>query len=373
MLNKKEIERYDRQIKLSTVGLEGQERLKAARVLVIGAGGLGCPLIIYLSSAGIGNIDILDGDLISISNLQRQILYTENDLGVSKAQKAAEKAKAINPYINITPIPKFLNAHRAIEIFDRYDLIIDCTDNFGSRYLINDVCELYGVAFISAALHKVEGQLGVYNVSSKDGSFSASYRDVFPEAEKSSRSIDCNEAGVMPTLPGIMGLYQANEALKFFLDKETCLINKVLFLNSKNMSQFLLESALNKNKIAKNKEDILSTTYDLPCSSGNKISTSEELIKLMKTKKAVLIDVREYNELPKRSFPGMLQIPLSILMKEPEKVREYNEMIFVCKSGIRSKKACELINEFYPDMIIYDFSSGIMGLPEQKTDPIKER
>lgn len=371
MLNKKEIERYDRQIKLSTVGLEGQERLKNARVLVVGAGGLGCPVIIYLSSAGVGHIDILDGDVISISNLQRQILYTENEIGTSKAVKSAEKAKAINPHINVSPIHKFLNATLALEIFHQYDLIIDCTDNFGSRYLINDVCELYGLAFVSAALHKFEGQLGVYNVRSKEGTFSASYRDVFPEAEKSSRSIDCNEAGVMATLPGIMGLYQANEALKFFIDKENCLINKVLFLNSNNMNQFLLESTPGKNKITKKAEEILASTYELPCSSGNRINTGDELLKLMGSGNTVLIDVRELNELPRCSFPGMKQIPLSLLMKEPERVRELKQVVFVCKSGIRSKKACELINEFYPDVITYDFTSGITALPVQKTDLIK--
>lgn len=348
--------------------MEGQQRLKNARVLVVGAGGLGCPLITYLSSAGIGSIDILDGDVISISNLQRQILFTEKELGKSKAEIAAEKARTLNPHIKIRAIRQFLNASLAIEIFDNYDLIIDCTDNFGSRYLINDVSQLYGLPFVSAALHKFEGQLGIYNVKKEDGHFSASYRDVFPELEKSAKSLDCNAVGVLATLPGLLGLYQANEVIKYFLDKKTCLINKVLILNTMNMHQLILDSSPGKNKFLKNKEEILSSKYELPCMTENKISTYDELMNLIRKEEPVLIDVRELNELPKSDYPGLIQIPLSVLNNEPERIRQHKKVVFICKSGIRSKKACGIINQIYPEVITYDFSPGIHGLPEQKTN-----
>ncbi|MBK6522168.1 MAG: HesA/MoeB/ThiF family protein [Sphingobacteriaceae bacterium] len=362
MLSKEEIQRYDRQIKLNTVGLEGQLALKNAKILIVGAGGLGCPALQYLAAAGIGNISIMDGDTIGISNLQRQILFSTNELGRSKAIVACEKAKQINPHIHVQAIPKFLDARTALEIFSDHDLILDCTDNFASRYLINDVCTLYKLPFVSAALHKFEGQVGVFNVETENGKYSANYRDIFPESDKSSKSVNCDEAGVLAVLPGMMGLYQANEVIKYFINKKECCVNKVLFINSSSLQHFTLEADLKMHAKRMSIEEILNNTYEVPCALSKTISSAKELFKLTSEKGFHLIDVREINELPEANIEGILKVPLGKIADHAEELRTLSKVIFVCKSGARSKKALEYINTIYPNIDCYSFQPGIETL-----------
>lgn len=363
MLSQEEILRYDRQLKVAAIGVAGQEKLKMARVLIIGAGGLGCPVLQYLAAAGVGNITVIDGDNVSESNLQRQILFTHTDIGKSKSQTAALKASEMNPYINVSFIHEFLSVQKALTVFESYDLIIDCCDNFGTRYLVNDVCLLYKLPFISSALFRTEAQFGIFNVLMNNGTFSSCYRDFFPESAKSNTVLDCNEAGVVATLPGIMGLYQANEAIKYLIQKENCSINKIMIFNCWDLSHFFLNINPSSNVRRITREHIESTQYHLPCStSPDKIIDIHELLNLISSPETVIVDVREEHEVPLVMTPNIHRLPLSILETKIAFFENINSVIFVCKSGIRSKKALDLLESKYPNKYFYSFKHGIETL-----------
>jgi len=351
MFSQSELTRYSRQIQLDDFGQIGQKCLKNARIVVVGAGGLGCPVIQYLSSAGIGNTTIIDGDTVSESNLQRQVLFQQADIGFSKAQCACTKAKEINSFVNVTAVHSYLNAELAFDVFKEADLIVDCTDNFGTRYLINDVCVLLNKPFVSSALFKYEGQLSIYHVKTKTG-YSANFRDVFPENNNTENALDCNSAGVIATLPGIMGLYQANEVIKYFVDKSFCLINKLLTVNCKRMTHHVFEINTEAKTKALTKEEIKNRTYSLPCfveENKEKLSISH-VVNLLNNESTILVDVRELNESPRLENIHHLVIPLSEIETAHEKLSSYKKIIFICKSGKRSIIAKASVESLYKNI-----------------------
>ncbi|MDB4005138.1 HesA/MoeB/ThiF family protein [Flavobacteriaceae bacterium] len=220
------MKRYSRHIALSEVGLLGQLKISESKVLVIGAGGLGAPLLLYLTAAGIGTIGIVDFDTISLSNLQRQVLYREQDLNLNKADIAKACLRARNSEINITSYPVALSTSNALEILKTYDIVVDCTDNFRTRYLINDACVKLNKPFVFAAIYKFEGQLSVFNYAG-----GPTYRCLFPLPPKAGEVPNCEEAGVLGVLPGILGAYQANEVLKIILNIGEVLSGKLVSIN----------------------------------------------------------------------------------------------------------------------------------------------
>lgn len=361
MLSENEIKRYARQIHLPDIGMEGQEKLKQASVLVIGAGGLGCPVIQYLSAAGIGTIGIVDGDTVSESNLQRQILYTTQDIGKSKAAVASARAQQLNEYITINCIDEFITTQQALELFPNYDLVVDCSDNFGTRYLINDVCVLMGKPFVAAALFRYEGQLATYNVLQENGTYSANFRDVFPNNDLQSTTLNCNDAGVIATLPGIMGLYQANEVMNYFLNRNSCLCNKLFSFNCKNMSHFIFEVQPTNSARPKTLEEILSSSYGISCKNENHF----QLNSFIEEDDAIIVDVREHGEMPEFNAIQHLQIPLSELKDNTHLLAPYNKILYVCKSGMRSKKAVEIMKAHYSNKIHYSHKSGVEELSSE--------
>lgn len=362
MLSAEEIQLYDRQIRVKDFGITGQEKLKSARVLVIGAGGLACPLLQYLCAAGIGEISVCDGDTVSISNLQRQILYNKNDIGKFKVDVALDKLKTINSNIKLNALRFFLDADNAFKHFEEKDLVIDCSDNFGTRYLVNDVCCLLGIPFVSAALFQKEAQLGVFNVKLQDA-FSASYRDAFPENDKNTQALDCNTAGVISTLPGIMGLYQANECIKYFINPELSPINQIIFIDSWNLQlkSFKIIPA-GENKFSK--EEILKHNYSIPCASEkNNILNDIELEQLLENNTSVLfVDVREINEQPHFKHENILQIPLSVFQTNLHTIPDTANIVFVCKAGARSLKAMEIFKSFRPTQNCFSYHKGMTVL-----------
>ncbi|MCX6291074.1 MAG: HesA/MoeB/ThiF family protein [Bacteroidetes bacterium] len=232
MLDKKEILRYSKQLLLPEIGMKGQEKLKQTRVLVVGAGGLGCPVLQYLAAAGTGTIGMVDFDLIDETNLQRQVLYSTDDVGKSKAIIAGEKISSLNPFIKIDVFNKKLDATNAVEIISDYDWVVDCTDNFESRYLINDACVLLGKTVIYAGIHKFEAQVSVFNLLLPDGKRGPTYRCAFPEMHSGEVIENCSLTGVIGTLPGIAGMLQANEVIKLITGiGETC-SGKILLFNA---------------------------------------------------------------------------------------------------------------------------------------------
>jgi molybdopterin/thiamine biosynthesis adenylyltransferase len=220
--------RYNRQTILPEIGDEGQEKLKKARVLVIGAGGLGCPILQYISTAGVGFIGIMDFDTIEIHNLHRQILYTENEIGKLKALVAKEVLSKLNPLIEVIAIPEKLTLENASAIMQQYDIVVDGSDNFATRYLVNDICVELGKPLIYGSILKFEGQIAVFNHNG-----SKNLRDLFPEMPDPKDAPNCNLNGVLGTLPGIIGTMMAHETLKVILDLPT-LKNELVLFNTLN-------------------------------------------------------------------------------------------------------------------------------------------
>jgi molybdopterin/thiamine biosynthesis adenylyltransferase len=238
--------RYQRHITLSGFGIEAQEKLSKAKVLVIGAGGLGCPALQYLVAAGVGEIGIVDGDTISLPNLNRQILYGQADIGKYKVVVAAEKLQALNNLVCINVFQNKCDQAFAIEHFPNYDIIIDATDNFASRYLINDACVLMNKPLVFGAVSQFEGQVAVFNVEQNGERIN--YRDIFPEPPKNDEVLSCAEGGVLGVLPGMIGVMQATETIKLITGIGTTIVNQLLTYNG--LTQEMYKIHLVKNPIA---------------------------------------------------------------------------------------------------------------------------
>ncbi len=227
------LERYHCQMALPGFGVSSQEILKNAKVLIVGMGGLGCPSAQYLASSGIGTIGLADDDTVSESNLHRQILYAPEDIGKSKVDVAAKKLQQQNPSVKIILFNFWVTSENVMDLISEFDLIIEGTDNFETKCLLNDACVLTGKPLVYGAIYQYEGQVSIWNVIQKDGTYSPNYRDVFPNAEES-QVPNCREGGVLPTLAGIVGCMQANEAIKYFTNPENSLAGKLWMMNVLN-------------------------------------------------------------------------------------------------------------------------------------------
>ena len=360
--------RYQRQILLKDFGLMGQQKLFNAKVLVIGAGGLGCPVLQYLAAAGIGTLGIVDHDVVELSNLHRQILYTVADVGLSKAACAAERLKKFNPDITIISYPVQLSNQNAISILNEFDIIIDGSDNFPTRYMINDACALLNKPLIYGALSESEGQVSVFNVVGSDG-VKVNYRDIFPAAPQPGEVLNCSEAGVLGVLPGIIGTMQANEAIKLISGIGEPLINQMMIYNLYTCQTYkirLSPAGLTETDLPADLEAFAKMDYNWFC--GIKQVTGEvkemspgEFNEAMYEEDFTIIDVREPGELPVASGFDYISLPLSELRKEIPPIQG-NKVILFCHSGIRSVIAGELLLEAYPDKEFYSLKGGVLRL-----------
>lgn len=336
----KKLSRYSRHIILSEVGQIGQDKLTQAKVLVVGAGGLGCPILQYLAAAGIGTLGIVDFDIIEESNLQRQILFGMSTLGKNKALAAKERLEDINPTISITAYPERLTAKNAVSLFNKYDIIVDGTDNFTTRYLINDASLITNKPLVYGAIYKFEGQVSVFNYQN-----GPSYRCIFPTPPKAGSVANCSEVGVLGVLPGIIGSMQANEVLKLILGLGNVLSGKLLCYNALTAETLTLtvnKSEIEINKILNQKDTFQDSQTAYNCDiSFNEISVEKALQK----ENVQFIDVRETHEQPKVNIINVVQIPLSELEQQLGKINSEKENIIFCQSGIRSKKAVVLLQE----------------------------
>ena len=250
--------RYARHIALAEVGESGQQKLLNAKVLVIGAGGLGCPALQYLAAAGIGTIGIVDGDVVNEANLHRQVLYGDSDIGKLKVQVAGERLKKLNSQIDINTFSEFLTAANAMDIVANYDLLVDATDNFAARYRINDVCVKLDKPFVYGAIHRFEGQVSVFNY--KGG---PTYRCLFPDKPGENQIPNCNETGVLGVLPGIIGTYQATEVLKIILGIGEVLSGKLMTFNLLTNSTRTFEFSRKDEQVQKAKEKGISAPKNI--------------------------------------------------------------------------------------------------------------
>jgi len=264
MLSKEEITRYSKQLLLPEIGKVGQEKLKSARVLVIGAGGLGCPVLQYLAAAGVGTIGIVDHDVVDETNLQRQVLYSTEDVGRLKAIVASERVSEMNPFVKCEVASWKLESLNAIEIISSYDIVVDCTDNFETRYLINDACILSNKPFVYGGVHKFEGQLSVFNFISADKNPGPTYRCAFPEPHPEETMLNCSLTGVIGTLPGIVGTLQANEVIKMITGIGDVCSGKILLINSLTLNFSEIKIQRDENlwcDIPKSKEELKNKNY----------------------------------------------------------------------------------------------------------------
>ncbi|WP_029277991.1 HesA/MoeB/ThiF family protein [Pedobacter borealis] len=345
MLIKEELSRYNRQMILPELGLTGQEKLKAAKVLVIGAGGLGCPVLQYLAAAGIGTIGIVDDDVVELSNLHRQILYNHTDIGQPKAKIAAEKLQLLNPHVGFSAYHERFRADNAVNICQDYDLVIDCSDNFTTRYLVNDTCVALGKTLIFGSILQFEGQVAVFNHQG-----GANYRDLY--ATPPTENINCAEGGVIGILPGIIGLYMANEALKLICGIGETLAGKLMTVNALNNAVLVFKIASEKpantakpgpDKTDKAVPEIDSTTLD------RWLETNADEV--------FLIDVREGYEHEDGNIGG-INLSLYELRESLAAIPKNKKVVCYCQTGQRSKMAVQLLVGVYEGEV-YSLKEGV--------------
>ncbi|SDS70613.1 adenylyltransferase and sulfurtransferase [Gillisia sp. Hel1_33_143] len=329
--------RYDRQIILDEVGVSGQEKLRKASVLIIGVGGLGCPAAQYLVGAGIGQIGLMDHDKVSISNLHRQVLYNESDIGRSKAMVAQEKLQQLNSEIEIVAIEEALSIENAEKLFRQYDIILDGTDNFETKYLINDACILANKPWVYASIYKNEGQLSVFN--HQDG---PSYRCLFPKTNR--QNVSCEATGVLGVVPGIFGILQAMEVLKIVLGVGNVLSGKLKLSNLLTGSEQILNIQKREEEIEKIKENGI-----IPVIIECKISDDSKLY----------LDIREIFEQPRITSEKVIQIPMSDLDERLWEIPKEEEVFVFCQSGKRSKKIVDLLKAEYGFENLKNVEGGI--------------
>lgn len=334
-LSSEEKEQYNRHIILEDVGMEGQLKLKRAKVLVIGAGGLGCPILQYLSAAGIGTIGIVDDDVVDQSNLQRQILFTHQDVGRSKAEVAVQRLQALNPHVNFNAYVDRISKENVLELVKEYDIVVDGTDNFPTRYLISDAAVIQNKPVVFGSIFKFDGQVSVFNYQN-----GPTYRCLFPKPPQPDAVPNCSEIGVLGVLPGIIGSLQANEVLKMVLGLGDVLAGKLLTFDALSMRQMVV-SFEKDNTI-----QITQLADDYPAFCG--IGSMPDEISLSEYKKDSdnynLLDVRTYYEREAIHIGGA-HIPLDELPNRLSEVPSNKPLVVYCKAGIRSQAAIHFMKQ----------------------------
>lgn len=354
--------RFDRQISLKNFGEEGQKRLKNAKILVVGVGGLGCPALLSLAAAGIGKIGLVDGDTVSLSNLNRQLIFGENDIGKSKVIVAKNYFDEKYKDIEIEIFNFFINPQNIVPIIQKYELVIDATDNFSSRYLLNDACVLLQKPLIMGAIYQNEGQIAVLNLPTENG-FSCNYRDLYPQAPQANEVPNCNEIGVLGVLTAIIGTMQAAEAIKFLAKMTNTQANRLYFYHFLENSLFDIEimpNPLSKKFIPENIEILQNKDYSLSCSASKLISWRKAVELYEKNpQKALFLDVRNHHEKPKITDFFVLEIPLQRLEKNWIKLCAYQIVFIFCQAGTRSLKAVEFLEKKFPQKTFFSIEHGI--------------
>ena len=347
-----EKERYKKHLTLKEIGFKGQLKLKNSSVICIGAGGLGSSVLLYLAASGIGRIGIVDNDQVEKSNLQRQIIHETNTVGNLKINSAQERIKRFNPNIEVTTFNKRINSENVIEIIKDFDIICDCSDNFGTRYLINDACLILNKALVFGSVQGFEGQISVFNLNKK----SPNLRDLLPESPVKNNIPSCEEFGVVGVSTGLIGILQVNEIIKIILNKGEILDGKIMIFDLLNMNIKTLNLKSDKlNKNIKNLSQFEDFYKDNECQDNIKIKkiNAKDFNTLYKAKlnKILLIDVREEEEFNKCSIKGSISIPINNLEQKShlEFIKQESlvkEIFTLCQLGKRSEKASKILMKF---------------------------
>ncbi len=367
---KEELARYNRHIIIPDFGIEAQKKLKAAKVLVIGSGGLGSPLLLYLAAAGVGTLGIVDLDVVDDSNLQRQVLFGVQDIGTPKVEAAKIRLKQLNPHIKIKTYNTQFTSKNALEIIKDYDVVADGTDNFPTRYLVNDASVLAGIPNVYASIFQFEGQVSVFNYTDKNGTKGPNYRDLYPTPPEPGLIPNCAEGGVLGVLPGIIGSLQANEVIKvitgvgeplsgrFFvfdaLTFETRTLKITKRANSTEIKELIdYEQFCGISAIEKPVKEI--STLELE----NWISNGEDF---------QIIDVRETSEYEQINIGAHL-IPLGEVIARNHEIEREKKVVIHCRSGARSAKAIRQLEEIGFDNL-YNLKGGILAIEQETLLPL---
>lgn len=347
-----DIIRYSCQVALPGFGLTGQQKLQQAKVLVVGAGGLGCPAALYLASAGVGTLAIADFDVVSPGNLHRQVLYNPAEAGLKKAVIACNKLSRQNPQIKLVPLDVKITSANVMGLVEAYDIVVDCTDNFDARYLLNDACVLAGKPLVYGAIYQFEGQVAIWNVLNNDGTRSPNYRDVFPQVD-ASQIPNCAEGGVLPTIAGIIGCMQANEVIKFITGTGELLAGKILILDALTLQSRIIKTGT----VTKTKIEAITETVDIPVISVNELRQAD-------ADSYTLVDVRSVDERAQFNIGG-LHIPIEAIDQDLSFLTGGKPVVFYCASGKRSAEAVKKIKQVYPQANIFSLEGGMKAWQEQ--------
>jgi adenylyltransferase/sulfurtransferase len=359
MAGRRDLRRYSRHLLIPEVGLEGQERLTRARVLVIGAGGLGSPVLAYLAAAGVGRIVVVDDDTVDVTNLQRQILYDTADVGASKAHRAAERLRALNPQIAIDALATRFNAGNARELVRLVDVVVDGSDTFSTRYLVNDACVLEGKPDVHGAIFRFDGQLSVFGAPG-----GPCYRCLYPEPPPEHLVPTCSEGGVLGVLAGMVGTFQANEAIKLILGIGTPLVGRLLLIDA-------LDARVRDVRIARDpacplcgEAPSITDVGGIPDRTAPPSTVPEldlDALDEVLAGGAVLLDVRDLHERALGDVPGAISIPATVLEARMHELDTAKTYVVACRVGTKSRWAAERLKEAGFGRV-YHLRDGLLAL-----------
>ena len=361
-----EYARYNRHIIIPEFGLAGQQKLKGAKVLVIGSGGLGSPVLLYLAAAGVGTLGIVDFDVVDDSNLQRQVLFSVTDVGKSKVEAAKQRLQGLNPHINIITYNTQLTSQNALNIFKEYDVIADGTDNFPTRYLVNDACVLLNKPNVYASIFQFEGQVSVFNYTDAKGTVGPNYRDLYPTPPPPGLVPNCAEGGVLGVLPGIIGCLQAGEVIKVITGIGDTLSGRFFVFDALTFETRTFNINRSENNPVNGKHPTITQLVDYEQFCGMK--AVEKQIKEISVEEfdqwknagedIQLIDVREPDEYAAVNMGGTL-IPLATVTENADKIERDKKVVIHCKLGGRSAKAIRELEEKFGFGNLYNLKGGI--------------
>jgi adenylyltransferase/sulfurtransferase len=366
--SKEELARYNRHIIIPEFGLEAQQKLKAARVLVIGSGGLGSPLLLYLAAAGVGNIGIVDFDVVDDSNLQRQVLFGVESVGLPKVEGARKRLQSLNPHINLTVYNTQITSKNALDLIKDYDVVADGTDNFPTRYLINDACVLLGKVNVYASIFQFEGQLSVFNYTNANGELGPNYRDLYATPPPPGLVPSCAEGGVLGVLPGIIGSLQALEVIKVITGVGDVLSGRFYSFDALTFESRTFRIRRNPANPLNGENPTIKELIDYEQFCGMKAVESKikeiDALELHRWETTgvdyQIIDVREPHEYEIVNIGAEL-MPLATVVQNVNRIDRSRKVVVQCKTGNRSGKAIRELEEKFGFENLYNLKGGILG------------
>jgi len=379
--SKAELERYSRHLIIPEFNIEGQKKLKESKVLVVGSGGLGSPLLLYLTAAGVGTIGIVDFDVVDESNLQRQVLFGVENVGKPKVEAAEQRLKSLNPHVNFITYNVKLTSANALDIIKDYDVVADGTDNFPTRYLVNDACVLLNKVNVYASIYRFDGQVSVFNYVEKDGSRGPNYRDLFPSPPPPGLVPSCAEGGVIGVLPGIMGSLQANEVIKVITGLGDTLSGRLFLFDASTFETRILKVRKDPANPLNGQNPSQSTLIDYEQFCGIGISQRSENsevkeIDVFELQQLLgsgsdfqLVDVREPYEYAIANLNGDL-FPLGAISEFANRISKDRKVVIHCRSGVRSAKAIKQLEEEFGFNNLYNLKGGILAYAKEVDDTL---